>query len=117
MCNHGYPVIVLHITIFQTFNAKFVFCIFEDLAGEADNIADTTEHGELSSNVVVEPSVEEHVADGGAHGNKMETKERKMVESEMDENLLSIKSQENSSSIHQLRRVGRLGMTVQMFKV
>ena len=91
--------------------------MFENVARETHNTMDFIEHEEVRWDILVEPAIEEHVADGGAHGNKMETKERKMVESEMDENLLSIKSQENSSSIHQLRRVGRLGMTVQMFKV
>ena len=54
--------------LLQTFRTQFESASFEDLAGEADNAGDATEHGEVCSNVLVEPSIEEHVADGGAHG-------------------------------------------------
>ena len=56
--------------------------MFENVAREAHNTMDFIEHEEVWWDILVEPAIEEHVADSGAHGNKMETKESKMVESE-----------------------------------
>ena len=44
---------------------------------------------EVGGNVLIEPSVEEHVADGGRHGDEVETEEREIVISEKRSNEIS----------------------------
>ena len=38
---------------------------------------------ELAGDILVEPAVEDHVADGGAHRGQVEAEEREVVEPEM----------------------------------
>ena len=58
--------------------------MLDTVAGEADDTLDAMEDVRVGWDVLIEPSVEEHVADGGAHGHKVEAEERKIVISEMN---------------------------------
>ena len=70
-------VFIILLNYIQTINNSLpVLDSSEDVAGETTAAADV----EASSNVVVEPAIEEHVTDGGAHGNKVTTEEEEEVE-------------------------------------
>ena len=71
------------INIFLGFNTAFTSDSVENVARVADDSLDTTEGDEVWGNVVIEPSIQKHVANGGAHGDEVETKEREIVISEI----------------------------------
>ena len=58
--------------------------MLETVAGEADDTLDAMEDVRVGGDVLIEPSIEEHVADGGAHVHKVEAEERKIVISEIN---------------------------------
>ena len=56
---------------------------FDKEARTADASFDSTEDVWVGGDVLIEPSIEEHVADCGAHGDKVETEEGEIIISEI----------------------------------